>query len=61
MPLTCKTGWTALLPGFYMTLTAAKLDNVIYNHPAPDNQAEYFLGFNAEGVLTPLKPGEKKP
>ena len=50
-----------LLPGFYMTLTAAKLDNVIYNHPAPDNQAEYFLGFNAEGVLTPLKPGEKKP
>jgi len=44
-----------LLPGFDLVLTAARLDNVIYGHTAPNNSIELIGGFICEGILAPIE------
>lgn len=43
------------LPGFELNLTVAKLDNWIFQHPAPDNNPTVSLGFCIEGILSPVQ------
>lgn len=43
-----------LLPGFDMVLTAAKLDNWLFQHKPPNENIEFMAGFICEGQLTPL-------
>ena len=43
-----------LLPGFDLALTVAKLDNWIFQHPAPDNNPVVIGGFICEGILSPV-------
>jgi hypothetical protein len=48
------------LPGFELNLTVTKLDNWIYQHPAPDNDPTVMLGFSIDGVLSPVPPANDK-
>jgi hypothetical protein len=43
-----------LVPGINITYTASKLDNLLYNHPAPNNDGEYMIGFNVDAMLPPI-------
>jgi len=43
-----------LLTNFELNLTVAKLDNWIFQHPAPDDNPTVMLGFCIDGMLSPV-------
>jgi hypothetical protein len=49
-----------LLPGFDLALTVARLDNWIFQHPAPDNNPVVIGGFICEGILSPVNRKARK-
>ncbi len=49
-----------ILSGFHMVASICKLDNVMFAHPAPDNNVVYYFGFVIEGQLAPVKKDKYK-
>ena len=49
-----------VMESFELNLTVTKLDNWLYQHPAPDNYPILMLGFCIDGVLSPVPPVNDK-
>jgi hypothetical protein len=49
-----------ILENFELNFTVTKLDNWIFQHPAPDNNPTVMLGFCIDGVLSPVPPVNDK-
>jgi hypothetical protein len=44
-----------ILSGLHMVASIYYLDNVMYGHPAPNDNVVYYLGFSLEAKLSPIE------